>query len=120
MEHVCDVEGVCVCVCTSLLHDVVCTRLKFIEAVLLIFACHTAKPKKKSRKKLLPREPDHTYLTCGHHQAIVASLSLFPLVRVEGRVTVLVVGLGGGALPMYIRKHVAMVSGHYVQVIKNI
>ena len=83
-----------------------------ISILAVSFAYHLAKPKKKSRKKLLPREPDHSHLTCGHHRAIVASLSLLPLVRVEGRLTVLVVGLGGGALPMYIHKHVDKVNSH--------
>ena len=89
------------------------TILFFTKTISLSHDCHmcyvTAKPKKRSRKKLLPREPDHTHLACGHHRAIVASFSLVSFLRRRERGRVLVVGLGGGALPAYIHKHFPMV-----------
>ena len=113
----------------------------------LFGAAKHSKSSKKSKKK----QPsayhtssviDHTHLTFGHHQAIVASLALLPNLQTftdpsntasssqleaeergealkcstmtEGRgghrIDLLLVGLGGGALPMFINKCIPNVS----------
>ena len=93
-----------------------CVTVPFFTKTIILYV--TAKPRKKSRKKLLPRVPDHTHLACGHHRAIVASLSFVSFLRKQERGRMLVVGLGGGALPAYIHKHfptvrILICSSHY-------
>ncbi|NXN28420.1 MET13 protein, partial [Nycticryphes semicollaris] len=78
------------------------------------------KKRRKDKKKPSPTEPptaiDKSYLCCEHHKAMVAGLCLLegpnPL---PGDKAVLVVGLGGGSLPLFIhdyfsQAHVAVVE----------
>ena len=99
---------------------------------------------KKSKKKQPTAHtavltPDHTHLTCGHHQAMIASLALLPQLLAQSthtpstaastsqsvteggackseaggmgvRIDLLLIGLGGGALPMFINKCIHNVS----------
>ncbi|NXP80154.1 MET13 protein, partial [Ramphastos sulfuratus] len=78
------------------------------------------KKRRKDKKKPSPAEPpaaiDKSYLCCEHHKAMVAGLCLLggpdPL---PGDKALLVVGLGGGSLPLFIhdyfsQAHVAVVE----------
>ena len=113
----------------------------------LLMYTHThihSKTSKKSEKKQTTHTtvltPDHTHLTCGHHQAIIATLALLPNLLTQSTRTQstaapssqseteergggackseiggtgtcsVVVGLGGGALPMFINKCIPNVS----------
>ena len=60
--------------------------------------------KKKNPKKTLPLKVDLSYLACQHHQAIVASFGLLEKVYTHD-VQLLLIGLGGGSLPMFIYTH---------------
>ncbi|XP_010168012.1 eEF1A lysine and N-terminal methyltransferase isoform X1 [Antrostomus carolinensis] len=79
------------------------------------------KKRRKDKKKPMPAEPptaiDKSYLCCEHHRAMVAGLCLLggpdPLPGTP--LAVLVVGLGGGSLPLFIhdyfsQAHVAVVE----------
>ncbi|XP_068020631.1 eEF1A lysine and N-terminal methyltransferase [Melanerpes formicivorus] len=79
------------------------------------------KKRRKDKKKPSPAEPpaavDKSYLCCEHHKAMVAGLCLLggpdPLPGTP--LVVLVVGLGGGSLPLFIhdyfsQAHVAVVE----------
>ncbi|XP_054240358.1 eEF1A lysine and N-terminal methyltransferase isoform X1 [Indicator indicator] len=79
------------------------------------------KKRRKDKKKANPAEPpaaiDKSYLCCEHHKAMVAGLCLLggpdPLPGTP--LAVLVVGLGGGSLPLFIhdyfsQAHVAVVE----------
>ncbi|OXB57996.1 hypothetical protein ASZ78_011806 [Callipepla squamata] len=79
------------------------------------------KKRKKDKKKPGPAEPpmaiDKSYLCCEHHKAMVAGLCLLgssnPLPGAP--IAVLVVGLGGGSLPLFVhdyfsQAHVAVVE----------
>ncbi|NWV00228.1 MET13 protein, partial [Upupa epops] len=69
------------------------------------------KKRRKDKKKPSPAEPpaaiDKSYLCCEHHKAMVAGLCLLggpdPLPGTS--LTVLVVGLGGGSLPLFIHDY---------------
>ena len=80
----------------------------------------TKKRKKKSKKAATvppPLFPDPSYLSFNHHRAILGALSLTPAIvcgggggggrRVRGRV--LIIGLGGGALPSFIQRYLPQV-----------
>ena len=58
-------------------------------------------------------QPDPTHLCFAYHRAMVAALALGPRGRAgeEGGGRVLIVGLGGGALPAYIHRHMPQVCG---------
>ncbi|XP_004688538.1 PREDICTED: methyltransferase-like protein 13 isoform X1 [Condylura cristata] len=90
------------------------------EARLLKDVSHRAqKKRKKDRKKQrpadnvedLPATPgqsiDKSYLCCEHHKAMIAGLSLLrrPELLLETPLTLLVVGLGGGSLPLFVHDH---------------
>ncbi|XP_023366553.1 methyltransferase-like protein 13 isoform X2 [Otolemur garnettii] len=90
------------------------------EARLLKDMCHRAqKKRKKDRKKQrpadtpedLPTAPgqsiDKSYLCCEHHKAMIAGLALLrnPELLLETTRTLLVVGLGGGSLPLFVHDH---------------
>ncbi|XP_053460783.1 eEF1A lysine and N-terminal methyltransferase isoform X2 [Nycticebus coucang] len=90
------------------------------EARLLKDMCHRAqKKRKKDRKKQrpadtpedLPAAPgqsiDKSYLCCEHHKAMIAGLALLrnPELLLETTLTLLVVGLGGGSLPLFVHDH---------------
>ncbi|KAM5203179.1 eEF1A lysine and N-terminal methyltransferase isoform 2-T2 [Hipposideros larvatus] len=77
------------------------------------------KKRKKDRKKQrpadtpedLPAAPgqsiDKSYLCCEHHKAMVAGLALLrnPELLLETPLALLVVGLGGGSLPLFVHDH---------------
>ncbi|XP_045838831.1 eEF1A lysine and N-terminal methyltransferase isoform X3 [Meles meles] len=90
------------------------------EARLLKDVSHRAqKKRKKDRKKQraadtpedLPAAPgqsvDKTYLCCEHHKAMIAGLALLrnPELLLETPLALLVVGLGGGSLPLFVHDH---------------
>ncbi|XP_045403321.1 eEF1A lysine and N-terminal methyltransferase [Lemur catta] len=90
------------------------------EARLLKDVSHRAqKKRKKDRKKQqpadtpedLPAAPgqaiDKSYLCCEHHKAMIAGLALLrnPELLLETPLALLVVGLGGGSLPLFIHDH---------------
>uniref|UniRef100_A0A8D0EYY6 eEF1A lysine and N-terminal methyltransferase n=1 Tax=Strix occidentalis caurina TaxID=311401 RepID=A0A8D0EYY6_STROC len=79
------------------------------------------KKRRKDKKKPSPAEPpaaiDKSYLCCEHHKAMVAGLCLLggPDPLPGSPLAVLVVGLGGGSLPLFIhdyfsQAHVAVVE----------
>ncbi|KAJ7396434.1 Methyltransferase-like protein 13 [Pitangus sulphuratus] len=79
------------------------------------------KKRRKDKKKPSPAEPpaaiDKSYLCCEHHKAMVAGLCLLggPDPLPGASLAVLVVGLGGGSLPLFIhdyfsQAHVAVVE----------
>ncbi|XP_005867715.1 PREDICTED: methyltransferase-like protein 13 [Myotis brandtii] len=90
------------------------------EARLLKAVSHKAqKKRKKDRKKQwpagTPEEPpaaqgqsiDKSYLCCEHHKAMIAGLALLrnPELLLETPLALLVVGLGGGSLPLFVHDH---------------
>lgn len=60
--------------------------------------------KKKNAKKTKPLNADLSYLACQHHQAIVAGFALLEKNQSDD-VQLLLIGLGGGSLPMFIYTH---------------
>ncbi|XP_008493072.2 eEF1A lysine and N-terminal methyltransferase [Calypte anna] len=79
------------------------------------------KKRRKDKKKPSPTEPptaiDKSYLCCEHHKAMVAGLCLLgnPEALPGTPLEVLVVGLGGGSLPLFVHEyfsqaHVAVVE----------
>ncbi|NWH76927.1 MET13 protein, partial [Piaya cayana] len=78
------------------------------------------KKRRKDKKQLSPAEPpaavDKSYLCCEHHKAMVAGLCLLGNPdSLPAPLAVLVVGLGGGSLPLFIhdyfsQAHVAVVE----------
>ncbi|XP_054567421.1 eEF1A lysine and N-terminal methyltransferase isoform X4 [Eptesicus fuscus] len=90
------------------------------EARLLKGVSHRVqKKRKKDRKKQwpagTPEEPpaapgqsiDKSYLCCEHHKAMIAGLALLrnPELLLETPLALLVVGLGGGSLPLFVHDH---------------
>ncbi|XP_020826159.1 eEF1A lysine and N-terminal methyltransferase isoform X2 [Phascolarctos cinereus] len=79
----------------------------------------TQKKRKKDKKKLRPADAlenppvpesqpiDKSFLCCEHHKAMVAGLALLknPGMLPEASLSFLVVGLGGGSLPLFIHDH---------------
>ncbi|XP_038614395.1 eEF1A lysine and N-terminal methyltransferase [Tachyglossus aculeatus] len=90
------------------------------EARLLMDPPLKAQKKQKKNRKLprpasAPDNPpapptqsiDKSFLCCEHHKAMIAGMSLLrdPELLPEAPVVVLVVGLGGGSLPLFIHDH---------------
>ncbi|XP_068921683.1 eEF1A lysine and N-terminal methyltransferase isoform X1 [Petaurus breviceps papuanus] len=89
------------------------------EARLLPETPHRAqKKRKKDKKKLRPADApenpvsagqpiDKSFLCCEHHKAMIAGLALLknPETLPEASLSLLVVGLGGGSLPLFIHDH---------------
>ncbi|KAM6218574.1 eEF1A lysine and N-terminal methyltransferase isoform 2-T2 [Rhynchocyon petersi] len=90
------------------------------EARLLKDVSHRAqKKRKKDRKKQQPagsldvfsaapqQNIDKSYLCCEHHKAMIAGLALLrnPELLSETPLALLVVGLGGGSLPLFVHDH---------------
>uniref|UniRef100_A0ABM5G9K0 eEF1A lysine and N-terminal methyltransferase n=1 Tax=Pogona vitticeps TaxID=103695 RepID=A0ABM5G9K0_9SAUR len=90
------------------------------EARLLSNASHKGNKKCKKKKKTVSRDHlvkptaapdrfsiDKSYLCCAHHRAMVAGLSLLknPEGLSEASIRVLVIGLGGGSLPLFIHDY---------------
>ncbi|NWI11501.1 MET13 protein, partial [Crypturellus soui] len=78
------------------------------------------KKRRKDKRKPVPTEPpsaiDKSYLCCEHHKAMVAGLCLLESADpLPAPLSVLVVGLGGGSLPLFLhdyfsRAHVVVVE----------
>lgn len=71
--------------------------------------CQVVKPiqsksSKKKAKKTKSLKVDLSYLACKHHQAIIAGLALLDKIQCDD-VQLLLIGLGGGSLPMFIHNH---------------
>ena len=67
---------------------------------------------KSKRQRPVPQyQIDHTHLVFPYHRALVASLALINNIKWEERdsVDILIIGLGGGALPMYINRNLPQV-----------
>ncbi|XP_070353371.1 eEF1A lysine and N-terminal methyltransferase isoform X2 [Equus asinus] len=90
------------------------------EARLLKDVSHRAqKKRKKDKKKQRPADApedrpaapgqciDRSYLCCEHHKAMIAGLALLrnPELLLETPLALLVVGLGGGSLPLFVHDH---------------
>nr|XP_003415277.1 methyltransferase-like protein 13 isoform X1 [Loxodonta africana] len=86
------------------------------EARLLKDVSHRAqKKRKKDRKKQRPADTpdavpaaiDKSYLCCEHHKAMIAGLALLrnSELLLETPLALLVVGLGGGSLPLFVHDH---------------
>ncbi|XP_027724399.1 methyltransferase-like protein 13 [Vombatus ursinus] len=90
------------------------------EARLLTDTPHRAqKKRKKDKKKLRPADApenppvpasqpiEKSFLCCEHHKAMIAGLALLknPEMLPEESLSLLVVGLGGGSLPLFIHDH---------------
>ncbi|KAJ8376359.1 hypothetical protein SKAU_G00069390 [Synaphobranchus kaupii] len=83
------------------------------------------KSKKKKSKPVLPPVPgvpspnvDWGFLCCAHHEVMVAGLSLLGIGTAENKgvpVSVLLVGLGGGGLPQFVRNFVPAASVEVVE-----
>ncbi|XP_023410015.1 eEF1A lysine and N-terminal methyltransferase isoform X3 [Loxodonta africana] len=75
----------------------------------------TQKKRKKDRKKQRPADTpdavpaaiDKSYLCCEHHKAMIAGLALLrnSELLLETPLALLVVGLGGGSLPLFVHDH---------------
>ncbi|XP_062353582.1 eEF1A lysine and N-terminal methyltransferase isoform X2 [Cinclus cinclus] len=67
------------------------------------------KKRRKDKKKPSPTEPpgaiDKSYLCCEHHKAMVAGLCLLGGPDALPELAVLVVGLGGGSLPLFVHDY---------------
>eukprot|EP00058_Branchiostoma_floridae_P014709 XP_002600197.1 hypothetical protein BRAFLDRAFT_204501 [Branchiostoma floridae] len=80
-------------------------------------------PKKKGRrragKKLVV---DCGYLACQHHRVMVAGLGCLPDVRqlLGKRLDVVLVGLGGGGLPLFLHKHFSKIQMDVVELDQSI
>ncbi|KAK2540442.1 Mettl13 [Columba guinea] len=86
-------------------------------------SCHSGQRKqRKDKKKPSPAEPpaaiDKSYLCCEHHKAMVAGLCLLggpdPLPRTP--LAVLVVGLGGGSLPLFVHDYFSQAQVAVVEI----
>uniref|UniRef100_A0A3P8UXK9 eEF1A lysine and N-terminal methyltransferase n=1 Tax=Cynoglossus semilaevis TaxID=244447 RepID=A0A3P8UXK9_CYNSE len=88
----------------------------------------TGSQKKKNKKRSKPAAPPSTstssmtvdsgFLCCSHHEVMVAGLALLGLNRPDNkdnRVSVLLVGLGGGGLPQFLRDFVPNISVEVVE-----
>ncbi|KAI8512371.1 Methyltransferase-like protein 13 [Branchiostoma belcheri] len=80
-------------------------------------------PKKRGRrragKKLVV---DCGYLACQHHRVMVAGLGCLPNVRqlLDTRLDVVLVGLGGGGLPLFLHKHFSKIQMDVVELDQSI
>ncbi|XP_030063228.1 eEF1A lysine and N-terminal methyltransferase isoform X1 [Microcaecilia unicolor] len=65
-----------------------------------------------------PAAVDKSYLCCEHHKAMIAGLSLLrsPQLVPACKITVLVVGLGGGSLPLFIHDYLPQSYLHTVEI----
>ncbi len=79
---------------------IVCCTKTCIVNIVYIGKPSKSKKSKKSFTTLL--KPDHTHLLFDYHKVAIATLALVQDIAAYGReVRGLLVGLGGGALPMY-------------------
>ncbi|KAJ7332732.1 hypothetical protein JRQ81_014912 [Phrynocephalus forsythii] len=100
------------------------------EARLSSNTSHKGNKKHKKKKKTISKnivEPtvapgslsiDKSYLCCAHHRAMVAGLSLLknPEDLPEASIRVLVIGLGGGSLPLFIHDYFLQCSIDVVEI----
>lgn len=134
-----DVHCTCKCV-HSLSHKRIHTYIHTHCTIVAKNKTSKRSKKKQAAHSVALLTPDHTHLTFGYHKAIVAALALLPCLSVDAsaapsdqsesvkgangarrttcggeevishQMNVLVVGLGGGALPMFINKCIPNVS----------
>ncbi|XP_048833343.1 eEF1A lysine and N-terminal methyltransferase isoform X2 [Brienomyrus brachyistius] len=80
--------------------------------------------KRNKKKKSKPPPPavkggaasvDRSFLCCAHHRVMVAGLSLLGLEDLGPPITLLLVGLGGGGLPQFLRDFIPGVSVDVVE-----
>ncbi|XP_056234245.1 eEF1A lysine and N-terminal methyltransferase isoform X1 [Seriola aureovittata] len=94
----------------------------------LVSSSTASSHKKKNRKKAKPAAPptasstslsvDSGFLCCAHHEVMVAGLSMLGVGAPENKgvpVSVLLVGLGGGGLPQFLRDFVPDVTVEVVE-----
>ncbi|GAA6229378.1 methyltransferase-like protein 13 [Lates japonicus] len=94
----------------------------------LVSSKTTSSHKKKNRKKAKPAAPptasstslsvDSGFLCCAHHEVMVAGLAMLGVGTPESKdvpVSVLLVGLGGGGLPQFLRDFVPNVTVEVVE-----
>ncbi|XP_061540455.1 eEF1A lysine and N-terminal methyltransferase isoform X1 [Phycodurus eques] len=89
----------------------------------LVSSNSTSSQKKKNKKKTKPPSssslPVHSgFLCCAHHEVMVAGLAMLGIGKDKNKdipVSVLVVGLGGGGLPQFLRDFVPGVSVEVVE-----
>ena len=67
------------------------------------------------KKRITSTKLDHSHLVFGHHKAMVSSIAFLPQMFSDGdykedHIRLLLVGLGGGALPIFISKHLKKVK----------
>ena len=86
----------------------VCVCVKYIY---VIFAESRVKKKKKNKDKVSARV-DHSHLPNTYLQYMIASLALHPAYLHDNpaEISILLIGLGGGALVMFIKKYIKNVS----------
>ncbi len=106
------------------------SRTRFLCTPYLEFlAPNTSKKKKKSKggSAASSTKLQHSSLSSGHHNAMVGSLAFLSTMFKEGEsghsledVKMLLVGLGGGALPLFISKCLQNVSTHVIAYITTI
>uniref|UniRef100_A0A8D3B3Y3 eEF1A lysine and N-terminal methyltransferase n=1 Tax=Scophthalmus maximus TaxID=52904 RepID=A0A8D3B3Y3_SCOMX len=109
-------------------------RLVFLSNAALVqsesrlVSSNTSHHKKKSKKKSKPAAPpttsssslsvDSGFLCCAHHEVMVAGLAMLGLGTPESKdipVSVLLVGLGGGGLPQFLRDFVPGITVEVVE-----
>ncbi|CAL9695681.1 unnamed protein product [Knipowitschia caucasica] len=106
-------------------------RLVFLSNTALIqsesklVSPNAAGHKKKGKKKVKPTTPssvpssslsvDPGFLCCEHHRLMVAGLSMLGINSCQKNVSVLLVGLGGGSLPQFLRDFVPGVTVEVVE-----
>nr|XP_014345432.1 PREDICTED: methyltransferase-like protein 13 isoform X2 [Latimeria chalumnae] len=59
---------------------------------------------------------DQSYLCCEHHKVMIAGLTLLREVEAENQLSMLVVGLGGGSLPLFIHDYFRQTSIDAVEI----
>ena len=95
-----------------------CLEIKMFIHYYFIAAPKTSKKKKsKSDSAVSATTLQHSFLCHGHHNALVASMAFLSTMFANGEVSqslrevkMLLVGLGGGALPLFISKCLHNVS----------
>lgn len=77
------------------------------------------KQKKSTKNQNKPLKVDFSYLACQHHRAIVAGFTLLKNIQ-KDETKLLLIGLGGGSLPMFIDTHFPRIFTTVVELDQNI
>ncbi|XP_066286326.1 eEF1A lysine and N-terminal methyltransferase-like isoform X1 [Branchiostoma lanceolatum] len=77
------------------------------------------KGRRRTRKKIVV---DCGYLACQHHRVMVAGLGCLPNIKqlLDTRLDVVLVGLGGGGLPLFLHKHFSKIQMDVVELDQSI